>query len=1277
MATRKISSFIVFFLLISVTESSFIQLNNGSYEDIVIGINPGLQENDEIIDKIKEMVMDASNYLFYATENRLFIKSVKILIPLTWTEKYTRRKRETYEKADIIITNPFLKYGDDPYTFQYKGCGEQGKYIHLTPNFLLNTSLTSLYGSPGRIFVHEWAHFRWGVFDEYNTISPYYLSGDHKIEATRCSANVKGTNVIQECEGDSCLIRMCNIDSNTGLYEEGCLFLPEKDQDVQESIMYLQALPSVTAFCNESNHNIEAPSLQNRMCNLRSTWDVIMNSTDISSTPPRLDTKIPVPIFTLLQYKNRVITLACDISGSMVHFDRIGRLFQAAEFFLTHIIETGSYVGIVEFSTFAFTTSKLVQIISDQDRAKLISLVPSTIINEGSDICTGILEALKVNEKFNGFSAGTEIILVTDGEDKLKQCFGSISDSGAIIHIIALGSEASQELGQIADMTGGQKHFSSDNADANDLIDAFSVISNGNGDIAKQTIQLESRSLNLEPDHCLNGTVFIDSTVGNSTFFLIIWQVSVPSINLQDPEGNIYLESRFTNNSSAKSSRLQIPGKAESGAWNYSLCNSLNKNQVVGIIVTSKAVNASVPPVIVNVHMNQETNNYPNPMIVYASVQQGLLPVTEVKVTAFIESESGNSVILELLDNGAGGDIARNDGVYSKYFTSFTENGRYSLKVRVEGGETESRLVAPKNRAHYIPGYVENGMMSINPPRPVVNDEDLHIIVDRISRTISGGFFTVNNVPTSTEHITYSPGKITDLEAKAQGNSIALSWTATGDDLDQGRVSRYDLRINISPRDLRDNFRNSTQVDISNFKPQLAGSRETFTFVPGDVVPKNEMVLYFALTAIDKDNQESHISNIVQAVLFTSTVPETTSVLSHTLTDSTMLVTDSTFTSLGKTLPTSFSTIPVTSFPQPATEHTTSLFTSTVPESTSVLSHTPTDSTMLVTDSTFTSLGKTLPTSFSTIPVTSFPQPATEHTTSLFTSTVPESTSVLSHTPTDSTMLVTDSTFTSLGKTLPTSFSTIPVTSFPQPATEHTTSLVTSKVPESTSVLSHTPTDSTMLVTDSTFTSLGKTLPTSFSTIPVTSFPQPVTEYTTSLFTSTVPESTSVLSHPPTDSTMLVTDSTFTSLGKTLPTSFSTIPLTSFPQPVTEYTTSLTDNPTILTNINTLLISSTIQQTAESTPLTSSITTKSTPVINNTITQTKPVISSTNTQTNPLTSSKAIPSTKTTASSPSGNINVTVLIVVVCVVAVVICIIISVTVYCVQKSKRGSFRTLA
>ncbi|KAE8610706.1 hypothetical protein XENTR_v10012212 [Xenopus tropicalis] len=849
-----------------------IKLQDGGYEDIVIAINPGLRENVKIIENIQNMINGASHYLFNATRNRVYIKSVKILIPMTWSNKsYTKARTETYNKADVIIATPHLKFGDDPYTLQYGGCGEAGKYIHMTPDFLLNDVLVSVYGPRGRVFVHEWAHLRWGVFDEYNYEKPFYITGDKNIEATRCSADITGT-YIKQCQGQTC---KCIRDPQTGLYEDDCVFVPERNGAAKASIMYLQALPSVTEFCDK-NHNTEAPTLQNRICNSRSTWDVIMNSTDIKSTPPQADSNIPaVPSFSLLQSSDRVVTLVLDVSGSMASGGRIERLYQAAEVFLMQIVEEGSYVGILTFSTSISVLSKLVQVIENTQRKQLKSFLPTNAFG-GTDICLGIREGIKINRQYDGSSYGTELVLLTDGEDNYdtSKCFPDITNSGAIIHVIALGPNAAKELEQIVDMTEGLRFLATDKVDTQGLIEAFISLTAGDGATTQHAIQLESSGSVVNPKDCLTGTVFMDKTVGNGTFFLVTWVNLVPAINLTDPNGKVYTTNNFTADTTSKSSRLEILGTAERGAWQYNLCNTHTASQAIGFVVTSRAADENVPPITVNAHMNQNANNYPEPMVVYASVNQGLLPVIGANVTAIIEPVNGNLVTLELWDNGAGADIVKNDGIYSRYYTEFQGNGRYGLKVRVENGNKKSRLALPRGRALYIPGYLENEQIIMNPSRPVINDEDLNL--GEFSRTTSGGSFVVNNIPAGPQPDLYKPDKVTDLEAKIKGNTIVLTWTATGDDLDQG--VGYDVRMNMNSSDLRNNFDGSTRVNTSSLTPQIAGSSESFTFVPDKITIENGTILYFALIAFDKVSQKSDLSNIAQAALLIPPTPAPTTV---------------------------------------------------------------------------------------------------------------------------------------------------------------------------------------------------------------------------------------------------------------------------------------------------------------------------------------------------------------------------------------------------------------
>ncbi|XP_006120314.2 calcium-activated chloride channel regulator 1-like isoform X2 [Pelodiscus sinensis] len=873
---KLLKSLLLLFLL-SIERGSMVQLKNGGYEDIVFAINPELPEDHNIIRNIQAMVKEASSFLFNATKQRFFFKVVKIIIPLNWQPKleYLSVKTESYDKADVIVADPFLKYGDDPYTLQYGRCGEKGRYIHFTPSFLLNDNLQKIYGSRAKVFVHEWAHLRWGVFDEYNNDAPFYVSvnsGKASVEATRCSASVTGKYIVQSCEGNGCTTRECKYDEQTKLYEAGCKFIPDKTQNAPASIMYMQSLPSVVEFCDQSTHNEKATNMQNKMCNYHSTWEVIMNSPDFSNTSPINSTSPPFETsFLLLQTKDRVVCLVLDVSGSMNSNNRIKRLKQAAEIFLLQIIETGSWVSIVTFESTPYIKTHLQQIISENIRQNLVKYLP-TSADGGTNICGGVLKGFEVIKQKHANLYGSEIVLLTDGEDSgMSFCLKEVENSGSIIHTIALGPNAASELEQFSNMTGGLKFYATDTLDSNGLIDAFSGISSGSGNISEQSIQLESTALSVAVKQWMNGTVTVDSTVGNDTFFVVTWDQSTspPNILLRDPKGKEYRTSSFEVSSlNLRTTRLKIAGTAEMGDWHYWIQNNHTDSQVISMIVTSRAASLAVPPVTVKAYMNKDTNNFPNPMVIYAEVSQGFLPVLGATVMATVEPQAGSPVGLQLLDDGSGADITKNDGIYSKYFTSFNGNGRYNLKVHVQGRNKTVRLGRRQSRALYVPGYIENGEIKMNAPRPEVSGDVIQAKLGSFNRVASGGSFVVDNVPSEGITDVFPPCKIIDLEAQNKEDKIHLSWTAPGNDLDVGQAERYIIKMSESLLDLRNTFDNATSVNTSSVIPSPAGTKESFSFKPKNVTIENGTIIYFAVRAIDNASLTSEVSNIAQAALF-------------------------------------------------------------------------------------------------------------------------------------------------------------------------------------------------------------------------------------------------------------------------------------------------------------------------------------------------------------------------------------------------------------------------
>ncbi|XP_062308633.1 calcium-activated chloride channel regulator 3A-1-like isoform X1 [Osmerus eperlanus] len=832
-----------------------IRLDGNGYTNILIAINPAVTEDPLLLERIKEMVSDASLYLFQVMNNKLYFKDVTILVPPKWTGKYSRANTETYEKANIIIDEPTKLNGNDPYTLHYGECGTEGRYIRLTPDFLKRDELIKFYGPRGRVLVHEWAHLRWGVYDEYDERNPFYTDNG-KLEATRCTKNMTG-------EWRSIPSGAMCTPTNINGKPSNCYFFLHKSQTAKTSVMYLQSIDSVVEFCNKKNHNTKAPNNQNRKCGGRSVEEVIFSSSVDSQNIPSssLPSPSPEPTFSVVQRQQRVVCLVLDISGSMGG-QRIVRQRQAASLFLKQIIEDQSYAGIVTFHSTASVLKPLTLIDNLETREKLADSLP-TIPTGGTEICQGLYKGLEVLRMNGGFSNGKEIIFLTDGESNNPiNCVNNAIASGATVHTISLGPKGDPLIEEMSEKTGGKFFYAGDTLNSNELVDVFASLTTYDGDPTQQTIQLESLGFTVSGSGLFSGTVSIDKTIGNNTAFLILYEHNPPpTILVESPSGQKY--NTFKPDPQGKSLTLNIPGTAEKGKWTYNITNKALA-QTMSITVTSRAVSADVPPVTVKTHMNQLSSNGAKPMVVFAAVSQNGLPVVLADVRATLESDAGDKQELDLLDNGAGADSFRNDGIYSRYFTRM-KGGKYNLKVRVQNGYGKARFSLKRHSgAMYIPGYVVDGKVELNPPKPSVGEEDLVADVGNFSRTAIGESFTVNlppGVPTATK---FPPNTITDLNAELVKDIVLLTWTAPGEDLDQGTASEYEIRYSEDPDVLRSNFSNAHPINSSNLLPSESGSSEQLSFTPTSGTMRNGTTLFFAVKAVDKDMLSSETSNLAQ-----------------------------------------------------------------------------------------------------------------------------------------------------------------------------------------------------------------------------------------------------------------------------------------------------------------------------------------------------------------------------------------------------------------------------
>ncbi|XP_076810328.1 calcium-activated chloride channel regulator 1-like [Clavelina lepadiformis] len=893
--------------------SSAVTISNNGYSGLLIAINPEVPESSGLIDAIKEVWTNASKALYTATKQRAYFASITILVPKSWSMgTYQSAGKETYNAADVLVAYRNPVYQDQPYTLQYGGCGEPGTYIHLTPSYLVNDSFVNIFGPKGKAMVHEWGHYRWGVFDEtptygynsfyQNSLGQIEATRWENVEATRCPVNLKGEfKVIDYSTGTA---RDCQRNVQNRLPEDGCVFLPYEKQlsNLTSSIMSNQYVEKVELFCHNEKidpyniHNKEAPNEQNRMCNLRSTWEVILDSSDFANAnSPNvaiLDTSPTFHVVKLTSSKRHVLVL--DTSGSMGWKEGLEQMLQAVSIFIAQFVPIGDRVALVEFDSVAQKLTNLCTIKDETSREDLLNNLPTTA---GGNTCIGcgLEKSLKILEEGGEDPTGGNIVVFTDGEESEYPFVNAVADqvlqAGSVVHAIFFNTNSNDDLKKLVVDSSGIWFYGTD---VNSILGAFETLSSSNdGDVYSKTFQVHSSTFDVDKNSIFSGIVDIDSTVGNSTVFTFTWGQYDAQVHvvLQHPSGCSYStnlvgivdkcpgQPLHKIDSTFKVVNFPLPGTADPGRWRYYVSSTATSSQTVVASVTSQASDQTKQPIVVSSGLDKTSAGTGEAIVVYAQVSQGFAPVLDANVLALIQQPDGTVKELELFDAGGAPDVRANDGVYSRFFTSYSDSGSYGVRVRVSktANSIKATHVAGSRSPVNLGTIKSDGSVSIDPEgiNYVRNDVGLSIETGNFSREVTNeGFQYIGQAVTKTDDF-FPPNAVKDLKAEQKSltnseSGVALIFTAPGDDYDQGTAFRYELRYVINNvTQLADAFENCTLVEDTDViegnltQPKAAETKETFLISNNFPFPmKGQVTLGFALLAIDESGNRADPSNV-------------------------------------------------------------------------------------------------------------------------------------------------------------------------------------------------------------------------------------------------------------------------------------------------------------------------------------------------------------------------------------------------------------------------------
>ena len=262
-----------------------------------------------------------------------------------------------------------------------------------------------------------------------------------------------------------------------------------------------------------------------------------------------------------------------------------------------------------------------------------------------------------------------------------------------------------------------------------------------------------------------------------------------------------------------------------------------------------------------------------NPVILYAQLRQGPLPVRDAKVVALVQRPGMDlPVEVVLRDEGTGyPDITKGDGIYTAYFVDFTtEPGLYSVTVRATDNSGRASLPKPSGFDVAVvsttigdQGCCGSSMAKEMYSMPTSSFVQ-HVAVSGFKITDGIQFFmSTNNQPQRAD--IFPPSRVTDLAVQNYVNQTlyaTLTWSAPGGDFNMGKAAKYAITCYTKPEALTDqNFGNISIPVHESLLPEPAEYSTKQTATVG--LPWANEVFYYGLIAIDEAGNRSPVSNLI------------------------------------------------------------------------------------------------------------------------------------------------------------------------------------------------------------------------------------------------------------------------------------------------------------------------------------------------------------------------------------------------------------------------------
>ena len=427
-------------------------------------------------------LMDASSQVLHsAFTPRLHFASVTVVVPAAWSASACGLRLDppasAYAPADIEIDKPGPLTGFQPTTRQSGGCGTPGDLITVPHTFITNSNITAL---KARQLVHEWAKYRYGIFDETgfagDALYPAYVMNEGGRPAPTVTHNGVLTGGWMTAEGGT----PCDPSA-----EQDCRFVADPHSDVTCSLGQGLNLANTLRYCNASEYTT-LPTKHAVLCHGRSALEVIQSHPDFRRVAAATDASVRDvrPEMNIVREPTTKYVLAIDTSSAMLPHWRW--IHKAAHKFIRYDLPVNSNLAVLTFNQErAKLEHQLVQVTSDQTRARLADTVPVRyhLSRTGGPACVRCGLETVYEQVLRGGVAGAHIILISadnnnnneEDTERLRRLVAAHNNARVSSIIIptadsAKESSSSPVYDELATQTRGLSYQLTDTGHAMDLL---------------------------------------------------------------------------------------------------------------------------------------------------------------------------------------------------------------------------------------------------------------------------------------------------------------------------------------------------------------------------------------------------------------------------------------------------------------------------------------------------------------------------------------------------------------------------------------------------------------------------------------------------------------------------------------------------------------------------------------------------------------------------------------------------------------------------------------